>query len=112
MTKTYNLTRVNYGWYGLPRKAICHEFVEMILGEQPACIQLTVSTDELNNGIKIAVLKNGYYRWSWRCLDRLCSIYGMSLQAEEELSSIFPNASNECLDKEKILWISLTKIQT
>ena len=111
MTKTYNLTRLDYGWYGLPRKAICHEFVSMIIGRTPAKVKVVVSTDPIKDAMPIGVTKGGYYRWKWRRLDKDCPMHGMTLAAEDELNSIFPKAVEDGRDVEKNLWISLTIAQ-
>ena len=121
MTKTFDL-EYHDGWYGLPRPVgedgkyitpkpvLCERFVAAIFGsptEKP--LTAIISDQPIANATEIAVLKSGYYRWSWRFANGDDVEHrGMRWEAENILCSFFSDERSDGLNKELKAWIRLT----
>jgi hypothetical protein len=78
------------------------------LGEVPERdITALVSDNPLEGAAEVAVMKGGYYRWSWRFLNRASTLQGMRIATEEHLSGMFPDAPNDGTDRERKIWITI-----
>ena len=120
MTKTIQLEYEN-GWYILPKPItgekvkskpiLCERFVRDIVHNhnQPLkhSISVLISTEPIEEAIEIAVLKGGYYRWTWRFLDRKQDYFGMRRGTEDELSGFFSDDKDNDMFLEQKLWIKI-----
>lgn len=88
------------------RKFMCSAFVTTFLGRHPEQVKVKVSTDPLVESIVLMVTKQGFYRWSWR-VEGDTKMYGMYVAAEDVLCNLFPEAKDDCLDKERTVWVNV-----